>query len=85
MPAFSLNETSPRVHVDRLLIAAVRLLLRRVPHESEDILLARISRPLRLLVLALTVQAGGAFTATSSIVTGTNCCAGIPCACAQST
>ena len=44
--------------ISRLLLSPVRLLLRRIPHESEDILLGRVARPVRLLVLAVTVQAG---------------------------
>ncbi|MBI4537800.1 MAG: mechanosensitive ion channel family protein [candidate division NC10 bacterium] len=44
--------------LNRLLLPMIRLLLRRIPHESEDRLLGRIARPLRLLVLAVTIQAG---------------------------
>ncbi len=44
--------------ISRLLLPMVRLLLRRIPHESEDRLLGRVARPLRLLVLTVTIQAG---------------------------
>jgi MscS family membrane protein len=44
--------------LNRLLIPMVRMVLRRIPHESEDVLLSRVARPLRVLVLAVTVQAG---------------------------
>ncbi len=53
--------------VNRLLLPTVRVLLRRIPHESEDVLLGRIVKPLQLLVLAVTVQAGS-LVLPSSIV-----------------